>query len=91
MSGLAVKIDIAGTVREAQAAFEKLGVDRFPRAVQFALTGVAIEATNLFRKEIPHVWHSPNRATRDALRYVVDKDLLNRVVSIGDAKASVFV
>lgn len=91
MSGLAVTVDIANAVREAQAAFERFGADRFPRAVQFALTGVAIEATNLFRQEIPHIWHAPNRATRDALRYVVDKDLLNRVVSIGDAKASVFI
>lgn len=88
---LAVKVDIAGAVREAQAAFERFGADRFPRAVQFALTGVAIEATHLFRAEIPHIWYSPNRATRDALRYVVDKDLLNRVLNVGDAKASVFI
>ncbi|GBU19683.1 MULTISPECIES: hypothetical protein [unclassified Methylobacterium] len=91
MSGLAVRIDIADAVREAQAAFEAFGVDRFPRAVQFALTGVAIEAVNQFRAEIPHIWHSPNKATRDALRYTVDRDFLNRVATVGDAKASVFV
>lgn len=91
MAGLAVKVDLAGAVREAQAEFERFGLERFPRAVQFALTGVAIEATNRFREDIPNVWHAPSRATRDALRYVVDKDLLGKVVSVGEAKAAVFV
>ena len=91
MAGLAVKVDLARAVREAQAEFERFGLDRFPRAVQFAPTGVAIEATNRFREDIPTIWHAPNRATRDALRYVVDKDLLGKVVSVGEAKADVFV
>lgn len=91
MSGLAVRVDIAGAVRDAQRAFEEFGADRFPRAVQFALTGVAIDAVNRFRGEIPNIWHRPNRATRNALRYAVDKDLLGRVTSVGEAKAAVFV
>lgn len=88
---LAVRVDLAGAVREAQAAFEAFAVDRYPRALQFALTGVAIEAVNTFRRDIPNVWHAPNQATRDALRYVVDKDLLGKVVAVGEAKAEVFV
>ncbi|WP_298958546.1 hypothetical protein [uncultured Methylobacterium sp.] len=91
MSGLAVKVDLASAVRDAQRAFEEFGVDRFPRAVQYALTGVAIDAVNRFRGEIPNVWHAPNKATRDALRYTVDKDALGRIASVGEAKASVFV
>lgn len=91
MSGLAVKTDLTAAVRAAQADFERFAVDRFPRALQFALTGVAIDAVNTFRREIPNVWHAPNQATRDALRYVVDKDLLGRVASVGEAKAEVFV
>jgi hypothetical protein len=51
MSGLAVKGDLAAAVRDAQRAFEEFGVDRFPRAVQFALVGVAIDAVNRFRGE----------------------------------------
>ncbi|ACS43931.1 hypothetical protein [Methylorubrum extorquens] len=91
MSGLSVKVDLADAVREAQAAFEAFAVDRFPRALQFGLTGVAIEAVNLFRRDIPNIWHAPNPATRDALRYVVDKDLLGKVAAVGEAKAEVFV
>lgn len=91
MSGLAVKTDLTAAVRAAQADFERFAVDRFPRALQFALTGVATDAVNMFRREIPNVWHAPKQATRDALRYVVDKDLLARVASVGEAKAEVFL
>lgn len=91
MAGLSVKMDVAGAVRDAASAFEAFGVDRFPRAVQFALTGVAVDAVNRFRADIPNIWHTPNKATRDAMRYVVDKDLLGRVASVGEASAAVFV
>jgi hypothetical protein len=91
VSVLSVKVDLADAVREAQAAFEAYAVDRFPRALQFGLTGVAIAAVNLFRRDIPNIWHAPNPATRDALCYVVDKDLLGKVVAVGEARAEVFV
>ena len=91
MSGLGVRIDVAGAVRDAAAEFERFAIDRFPRAVQFALTGVVIDAANAFRRDIPNIWDVPNRATRGALRYVVDRELLNRVTMVGEAQASVFV
>ncbi len=91
MSGLGVRIDVAGAVRDAAAEFERFAADRFPRAVQYALTGVVIDGANRFRRDIPNIWDAPNRATRDALRYTVDRDLLNRVTSVGEAQASVFV
>lgn len=91
MSGLGVRIDVAGAVRDAAAEFERFAADRFPRAVQYALTGVMIDGANRFRRDIPNIWDAPNRATRDALRYTVDRDLLNRVTSVGEAQASVFV
>ncbi len=91
MAGLTVKKDLSAAVREAQVAFERYAVDRFPRAVQFALTGVSIETVNSFRREIPNVWNAHDRATRDGMRYVVDKDFLARVASVGEAKAEVFL
>ncbi|MGU3284700.1 hypothetical protein [Methylobacterium mesophilicum] len=91
MSGLAVKLNIADAVRDAQAAFAEYGLDRFPRALQFGLTDVAIDGVNRFRREIPNIWERPNRATRDALRYAVDKDMLGRIASVGEASAAVFV
>ncbi len=91
MSGLAVKLALGDAVRQAQKAFEDYAVDRFPRALQFALTGVAIDGVNRFRRDIPNIWHSPSKATRDAVRYVVDRDLLGRVASVGEASAAVFV
>lgn len=91
MSGPGVRIDVAGAVRDAAEAFEAFAVDRFPRAVQYALTGVVIDGANRFRRDIPNIWDAPNRATRDALRYTVDRDLLNRVTSVGEAQASVFM
>ncbi|GAA0261100.1 hypothetical protein LNAOJCKE_4085 [Methylorubrum aminovorans] len=39
---LAVRVDVAEAEREAQA-FQSFGLTRFPRAVQFALTGVVID------------------------------------------------
>lgn len=89
MGALSVKVDLEDAVREAAKAFESLGVDRFARAVQYSLTGVVIDGTNRFRRDQP--WHSPNQATREAVRYTVDRDLLDRVVTVGDASASVFV
>lgn len=91
MSGLAVKLALGDAVRQAQKAFEDYAVDRFPRALQFSLTGVAIDGVNRFRRDIPNIWHSPSKATRDAVRYVVDRDLLGRVASVGEASAAVFV
>lgn len=88
MSGLAVRVDLAGAVREAQQAFEAFGLTRFPRAVPFALTGAAMDAVNSFRAEIPSIWHHPNAATRKAVRYTVDKDLLGRVASVGGRQGS---
>ena len=89
MGALSVKVDLEDAVREAAKAFESLGVDRFARAVQYSLTGVVIDGANRFRRDFP--WHSPNEATRKAVRYTVDRDLLDRVVTVGDATASVFV
>ncbi|WP_375453460.1 hypothetical protein [uncultured Methylobacterium sp.] len=91
MAGLSVKVDLAGAVRDAAQAFEALAVDRFPRAVQFALTGVAIDGVRRFREDIPNIWNMPNKRTRDALRYVVDKDALGRIASVGEASAAVFI
>ncbi|WP_246694821.1 hypothetical protein [Methylobacterium sp. WL6] len=91
MTGLAVRIDVAGAVRDAQRAFEELGASRFPRAVQFALTGVAIDGVNRWRRAVDTVFDHPNQATRDGVRYTVDKDLLGKVTSVGEAKADVFI
>lgn len=91
MSGLGVRIDVAGAVRDAAAEFERFAADRFPRAVQYALTGVVIDGANRFRRDIPNIWDAPNKSTRDALHYTVDRDLLNRVASVGEAQATVFV
>lgn len=91
MSGLAVRFDIGGAVRDAQRAFEEFGVDRLPRAIQFALTGVVMDGVNRWRKSIDSVFDHPNRATRDGVRYTVDKDLLGKITSVGEASAAVFV
>lgn len=91
MAGFGVTVDLARAVRDAQKEFEAFALDRFPRAVQFALTGVAIDATNRFRDRVPEIFHGPNKLTRDALRYTVDKDLLGKVQSVDEAKADVFV
>lgn len=91
MSGLAVRFDIGGAVRDAQAAFEAFGRDRFPRAVQFALTGVVMDGVNRWRRSVDSVFDHPNRATRDGVRYTVDKDLLGKITSVSEASAAVFV
>jgi hypothetical protein len=43
---LSGKFDIGKAVREAQAQFEAFGLDRFPRAVQFDLTGTVMDGVN---------------------------------------------
>jgi hypothetical protein len=88
---LSVRFDVAKAVREAQQAFESFGLDRFPRAVQYALTGTVIDGANRWRRSVDTTFDHPNRATRDAVRYVVDKDLLNKVTTVGEASAAVFV
>lgn len=89
MGALSVKLDLEGAVRDPAKAFEGLGVDRFARAVQYGLTGGVIDEANRFRRDLP--WDSPNEATREAVRYTVDRGLLNRVVTVGDATAWIFV
>lgn len=88
---LAARVDVARAVREAQAAFESFGLDRFPRAVQFSLTGVVVDGVNRWRRSIDTTFDHPNKATRDGVRYTVDKDLLGKVTTVGDASAAVFV
>lgn len=93
MTGFAVKIDIEDAARQAAAAFAEFGLKGLPRAIQFSLTGVAIDGVNRWREAIDGgaVYRNPRRVTRNAVRYVVDKDMLARVTSVGEARAEVFV
>lgn len=87
----AVRVDVAGAVREAQRAFESFGLDRFPRAVQFSLTGTVMDGVNRWRRSIDTTFDHPNKATRNGVRYTVGKDLLGKITSVGEASAAVFV
>lgn len=62
-----------------------------PRALQFSLNDVGMDAVRRFRDRMPAVLDRPNPWTLKGLQYDVDKDLLNSIWSIGEARASVYL
>jgi hypothetical protein len=57
--GFDLDIDLSSAVKRYSEAFEEYGTRAFPRAVQFALTGVSIDAADRFRKAMPAVLDRP--------------------------------
>lgn len=50
-----------------------------------------MDGVNRWRRAVDTTFDHPNKATRDAFRYTVDRDLLNKVTTVGEASAPVFV
>lgn len=57
--GFSLDIDLSDAVKRYSEAFEAYGERAFPRAVQFALNGVSIDAADRFRKAMPTVLDRP--------------------------------
>lgn len=57
--GFSINVDLSGAVKRYSDAFEEYGARAFPRAVQFFLNGVSIDAADRFRKAMPAVLDRP--------------------------------
>jgi hypothetical protein len=55
------------------------------------LTGVVMDGVNRWRRSVDTTFSHPNRLTRDAVRYTVDRDLIGKVTTVCEASAAVFV
>ena len=91
MAGLNVDIDIGSKLTALAGAWTEFTDAQFARAVQFSLTGVGIDAVNKWRRVAPSVMDRPTKFTVDAVRYEVDKALLNSIQTVDQASARIFV
>ena len=50
-----------------------------------------MDGVNRWRRSVDTTFSHPNRLTRDAVRYTVDRDLIGKVTTVCEASAAVFV
>ncbi|MGU3466422.1 hypothetical protein ACLBXO_16370 [Methylobacterium sp. C33D] len=70
--------------------FAEFGEKALPRAMQFSVNGVAIDAVRRFRERMPAILDRPNGWTMDGLAYTADKEALSKITSLGQVKATIF-
>lgn len=92
MAGLAFDLNVRDAVDAVQSAFEEFGERAFPRAVQFALNRVTIDAVNRFRDdEMPAGLRHMTAFTKAGVRYELDKSRLDSVTSVDGVVSAAFI
>lgn len=86
-----VDIDVAGAALAVADAFAEFGEKALPRAMQFSVNGVAIDAVRRFRQAEPAILDHPNGWTLDGIAYEADKKALSKITSLGQVKAVIYI
>lgn len=85
--GFSMSVDLS-SVKQIQNVFDAIGENAFPRAVQFSLNGVAIDAVERFKAALPRVLNHPVPFTSRGI--IADKANLDRA-SLDNLQSSIKV
>lgn len=90
--GLRIGLDIRAECEAVAEEFMIFGEQALPRAAQFSINGVAMDAARRFRARVPVLIDRPTQKTLDGIvLYELDRAALSTIRSLDEVRASIQV
>ncbi|OYX00223.1 MAG: hypothetical protein B7Z14_09690 [Bosea sp. 32-68-6] len=90
--GLRIGLDIRAACEAVAEEFAIFGEQALPRAAQFSINGVAMDAARRFRARVPVLIDRPTQKTLDGIvLYELDRAALSTIRSVDQVQASIKV